>query len=62
MENSRTCEVSNANVHRAPYIKHLRSKKHLDNGKQNQLIVSEWVFKDEQAPRKKMKKFITLKH
>ena len=27
MENSRTCEVCNVNVHRASFVKHLGSKK-----------------------------------
>ena len=27
MENSRKCEVCNVNVHRASFVKHLRSKK-----------------------------------
>ena len=27
MENSRTCEVCNINVHRASFVKHMRSKK-----------------------------------
>ena len=31
MENSLTCEVCNANVHRASFVKHLRSKKKLGN-------------------------------
>ena len=26
MENSRTCEICNVNVHRASFVKHLRSK------------------------------------
>ena len=30
MENSRTSEVCNVNVHRAPMQKHLRSEKHLE--------------------------------
>ena len=29
MENSRTCEICNVNVHRASMQKQLRSKKHL---------------------------------
>ena len=29
MENSRTCDVCNVNVHRASFAKHLRSKIHL---------------------------------
>ena len=31
MENSRTCDVCNFYVHRASYVKPLRSKKHLEN-------------------------------
>ena len=49
MENSLTCENCNVNVHRASYVKHLRSKKLLENTKQNDLIVPEWLFKEEQA-------------
>ena len=30
MENSHTCKVCNVNVHRASFVKHLRSKKHLE--------------------------------
>ena len=33
MENSRSCDIFNIDVHRAPYAKHLRSKKHLENMK-----------------------------
>ena len=29
--NSRKCDVCNIDVHRASYVKHLRSKKHLEN-------------------------------
>ena len=35
--NSRECEVCNNDVHRASYVKHLRSKKHLENEKKNKL-------------------------
>ena len=42
--NSRKCEVCNVDVHRASYQKHLRSKKHLENMKQNEVIISEWFF------------------
>ena len=31
MENNRACEICNVNVHRATFMKHLRSKKHLKN-------------------------------
>ena len=53
MENSRTCEICNVNVHRASYVKHLRSKKHMENLEQNELIIPEWLFKQEQTPIKK---------
>ena len=41
MENSRTCEICNVNVHRASFVKHLRSKKHLENKEQNEMIIPE---------------------
>ena len=53
MENSRTCEICNVNVHRASFVKHLRSKKHLGNIKQNEMIIPEWFFKEERSPSKK---------
>ena len=53
MENSRTCEVCNVNVHRASMQKHLRSKKHLENMIQNEMIIPEWFFKGEKSPIKK---------
>ena len=39
--NRRKCEVCNVDVHRASHIKHLRSKKHLENIKQNEMIIPE---------------------
>ena len=66
MENSRTCEICNINVHRASYAKHMRSNKLSETEKQNQMIIPEWLFKEEQAPIKnKIKKVYnpkTLKH
>ena len=63
MENSRTCEVFNVNVHRASFIKHLRSKKHIENTEQNDMIIPEGFFKEEKTSlRKKYKKYITLNH
>ena len=44
--NSRKCEVCNVDVHRASYIKHLRSKKHIENIKQNEMIIPEWLFQE----------------
>ena len=54
MENSRTCEVCNAIVHRASFAKHFLSKKHLEkNVIQNEMIIPEWFFKEEKTPIKK---------
>ena len=53
MKNSRTCEVCKVNVHRASMQKHLRSKNHLENMIQNETIIPEWFFKEEQTPIKK---------
>ena len=44
--NIRKCEICNVDVHRASYIKHLRSKKHLENIKQNDMIIPEWLFQE----------------
>ena len=44
--NSRKCEVCNVDVHRASYIKHLKSKKQLENMKQNEMIIPEWLFQE----------------
>ena len=61
MENSRRCDICNIDVHRASYGKHLRSKKHLKIT-QNEIIIPEWLFKEEQTPiKKKNKKHTTLK-
>ena len=43
--NSRKCDVCNV-VHRASYMKRLRSKKHLENIKQNEIFIQEWLFKE----------------
>ena len=53
MENSRTCEICNVDVHRASMQKHLRSKKHLENKNRNEIIIPEWFFKEEKTPIKK---------
>ena len=42
--NSRRCEICNVEIHRASFVKHMKSKKHLENMKQNELIVPEWLF------------------
>ena len=53
MDNRRICAVCNVNVHRASLAKHLRSKKHLENVEQNEMIIPEWFFKEEKSPIKK---------
>ena len=44
--NSRKCEVCNIDVHRVSYVKHLRGKKHLENEKQEEVIIPEWLFQE----------------
>ena len=43
---SRRCDICNIDVHRASYAKYLRSKKHLENEKQNEFIFPEWFLKN----------------
>ena len=63
MENSRTCEVCNVNVHRASFVKPLRSRKHLENIEQNEMNIPDWFSKkSDLLLRKRYKKYITLKH
>ena len=58
MENSRKCEICNVILHRASHAKHLRGVKQIENIKQNEMIIPEWLFKEEQAPIKKQSKKI----
>ena len=44
--NSRRCDICKADVHRASFVKHLKSKKHLENIKQNEMIIPEWLFQE----------------
>ena len=53
MENSRTCEICNVNVHRASYVKHFRSKNRSEFIEQNEMIIPNWFFKQEQTSIKK---------
>ena len=52
--NSRRCEICNVDVHRASYMKHLRSKKHLEKINQSKMIIPEWLFQE--PIEKKIKK------
>ena len=53
MENSRTCESFIVNVHRASFVKHLRSKNNLEIITQNDKIIPEVFFKEEESPIRK---------
>ena len=44
--NSRKCEVCKVDVYRASLVKHMRSKKHLEKIKQNDVIIPEWLFEE----------------
>ena len=57
--NSRKCEICNVDVHRASYMKHLRSEKHLENMKQNEFIIPERLFQE--PVEKKIKKLYNPK-
>ena len=56
--NSRKCEICNVDVDRASFVKHLRSKEHLEIEKPNDMIISEWLFKE--PIEKKFKMFLIL--
>ena len=44
MENNRRCETCNIDLHRASLAKHLRSEKHIESKKQEDMIISERLF------------------
>ena len=44
--NSRKIDICNVNVRRASYAKHLRSKNHIENIKQNEMIIPEWLLQE----------------
>ena len=56
--NSRKCEICKVDAPRASYAKHLRSKTHLENIKQNEMIIPEWLFNE--LVENKNKKYILL--
>ena len=53
MKNSRKCETCKVNVHRASFVKLLRTKKQLETEKRNEMITPEWLFKQKQTTIKK---------
>ena len=44
--NSRRCHICNIDVYRASYAEHLRSKKHLEIEKQNEMSIPDWFFRE----------------
>ena len=57
--NSRKRDICNVDVHRASYMKHSRGKKHLENIKQNEMIIPQWLFKE--PIENKIRRFYNLK-
>ena len=57
---SRKCEVCIVDVQGATHIKHLRSTKHTENMKQNELIIPHWLFSE--PVENKFQKYIILNH
>ena len=53
MEKSRKCDICNGDIHRASYAKHLRKKTQLENIRQDEISITEWLLKEEQTPIKK---------
>ena len=45
-KNSRKCEICKIDILRASYVKHLRSKHHLENEKHEEVIITEWLFQE----------------
>ena len=41
-----SCDICNINIHRASYNKHLRSIRHIENIKHNEMIIPDWLFKE----------------
>ena len=58
--NGRKCEICKIDVHKASYLKHLRSKKHLGNIKQKEMIIPDWLFQE--PSEKNLMKYIILNH
>ena len=46
MEKSLRCDICSTDVHKTSFAKHLRSKKHLEQEKQNGIILPDWSFQD----------------
>ena len=58
--NSRKCDICYVKVHPASFAKHLKSKKHLEKMREDDMIIPQWLFKE--PIENNIKKFIILKH
>ena len=58
--NSRRCDICSVDIHRGSYMKHTRSKKHLENIKENEMIIPEWLLRE--PVEKKSTRYIILNH
>ena len=52
MKNRRRCEICNIDVHRAFHAKYLRTKKHLESIREDEIIIPEGLIKEEYKPVK----------
>ena len=55
METSRRCDICKIDVHLASYAKHLRSKRHSKNIRQDELVMPHGLRKSKHLLRKKSK-------
>ena len=46
MDKSHIYDICKVDAHRASYAKQLRSKKNLENMKQNDTVIPEWLFQE----------------
>ena len=44
--NGRKCDIFNIDVHRASFAKHLKFKKHMENMKENDMIIPKWFIQE----------------
>ena len=63
MERSRRCESCKIDLHRAPYAKQFKSKKHLESMKEDKTIVPEQFYLEEiKCLGENLKRSINLKY
>ena len=61
-ESTRRCDICNIDINRKSVAKHLRSKKHLERIRPDDMIIPKWLFKkNKNLLRTKIKKCLSLK-